>query len=125
MSNIPNLRVVIGEKIRDYRKTKGLTQTELGNLANMKQTYLGDVERGTRNISLESLEKIMEALEIEPSDLFDFRLVNVERGTDTALLSALQTHYDFLKTRDVEDVQMIHRIARDVLESMDKKLPNK
>ncbi|NHN29545.1 helix-turn-helix domain-containing protein [Paenibacillus agricola] len=44
-----NLRKLIGERIRITRKQRGLTQEELGERAQLKYSYIGAAERGTRN----------------------------------------------------------------------------
>ncbi|MWC31365.1 helix-turn-helix domain-containing protein [Paenibacillus sp. MMS18-CY102] len=59
----------VGEKIRFFRKNRGLTQEELGEKVEIPQSYIGNIERGSKNISLETIEKISEALKIEPSKL--------------------------------------------------------
>lgn len=117
---MPNLKLIIGEKIRDQRKIKGFTQKELSKKANVQHTYLGDVERGTRNISLESLEKILEALDIAPSDLFDFKTVNFNRS-NTELDMVINEHVELLKTKQLEDVKMINQITKDIFKSIDMK----
>jgi transcriptional regulator with XRE-family HTH domain len=48
----------------------GLTQEELAERANLHPTYIGSVERGERNISLENIVSIAKALQINPKDLF-------------------------------------------------------
>ncbi|MDO3679734.1 helix-turn-helix domain-containing protein [Paenibacillus ehimensis] len=115
-----NLKVIIGEKIRDQRKIKGMTQKELSKKANVQHTYLGDVERGARNISLESLEKIMEALDIEPSDLFDFKTIKINDSSAEFDL-VLNEHIEFLRTKQIEDVKMINRITKDIFRSIEMK----
>lgn len=61
-----------GQKVRHYRRQKGLSQEELGHKTNLHQTYVSDVERGLRNISLENIYEISIALEVKMSDLLDF-----------------------------------------------------
>lgn len=61
-----------GQKVRHYRRKKGISQEELGHLTNLHQTYVSDVERGLRNISLENIYEIAIALEVKMSDLLDF-----------------------------------------------------
>ncbi|MEK3721968.1 helix-turn-helix domain-containing protein [Paenibacillus sp. FSL H8-0034] len=60
----------VGIQIRNFRKNRGLTQEQLGELVHLPQSYIGGIERGEKNISLETLERIIETLRIDPSDLF-------------------------------------------------------
>lgn len=62
-----------GKHIRRLRNEKHLTQEELANLSSLSRQYIGDVERGTRNISLINLEKIAKAFDISLSQLFNFK----------------------------------------------------
>jgi len=50
----------------------GISQEELAFLCGLHRTYISDIERGTRNVSLENIEKIARALNVSPKDLFDF-----------------------------------------------------
>ena len=59
--------------MRELRSAKGMTQEKLAELAGLSRQYIGDVERGTRNISLVNIEKIAAALEITLPDLLDFK----------------------------------------------------
>ncbi|MFB0863123.1 helix-turn-helix domain-containing protein [Paenibacillus oleatilyticus] len=115
-----NLRKLIGERIRFIRKLKGLTQEELSEKAQIQHTYLSDVERGDRNASLDSLEKIIHALDIQPSDLFDFSELNVDQAS-LELTDALEVHYNFLKSKRIDDVKMIHRITKEIFKSIESK----
>ncbi|MET1168220.1 helix-turn-helix transcriptional regulator, partial [Bacillus velezensis] len=52
----------VGNRIRELRKAKGWTQEQLAEAAGLHYSYIGGVERGDRNISLETLEKIINGL---------------------------------------------------------------
>ncbi|MES2796921.1 MAG: helix-turn-helix transcriptional regulator [Bacteroidota bacterium] len=66
-----NIKQKVGLKIKEIRKSKGLSQEKLANLAEIDRTYLPTVEKGERNVSIEILEKLSKALEINIKDLFD------------------------------------------------------
>ena len=59
---------IIGQRIRNYRTQKGLSQEKL---AGCHPTYIGQLERGEKNATLESVEKIASAMDISLSELFD------------------------------------------------------
>ena len=62
---------IIGQRIRNYRTQKGLSQEKLAELAGCHPTYIGQLERGEKNATLESVEKISSAMGISLSELFD------------------------------------------------------
>ncbi|MCR8659103.1 helix-turn-helix domain-containing protein [Paenibacillus sp. T3-5-0-4] len=68
---VVDLRSVVDSNIRHYRKTKGLSQDQLAELCGFHYSYIGGVERGERNISLDNLDKIANALHVEPKVLFE------------------------------------------------------
>ena len=114
-----DLKKIIGEKIRNIRIKKGLTLQQLGHLTGHQASYLTEAELGKRNLSLDSLEKIMNALEIKPGELFDFRELDLN-SSDFETRSVLEVHYQFLKEKKTTDVKMIHRITKDIFNSIEK-----
>jgi len=64
------LREKLGRRIRDLRKAAGFSQEDLGFKANIHRTYIGSVERGEQNISLDNIGKLAKSLKIPLSDLF-------------------------------------------------------
>jgi transcriptional regulator with XRE-family HTH domain len=51
------------------RKDRGWTQEKLGEYTGLDRTYISDIERGVRNPSVKSIEKIAKAFKIEPAKL--------------------------------------------------------
>ena len=60
-----------GARIRELRKSRGLSQEALGLACDLDRTYIGGVERGERNISLLNIHKIADALGVSPGSFFD------------------------------------------------------
>ena len=60
----------IGLRIKELRTSLGLSQEKLALKAEIDRTYLAGVEQGKRNPSIKSLEKIIEALEVNFSEFF-------------------------------------------------------
>lgn len=65
-----NLRIRFGRVIRDLRKKQGLSQEELAEKAGLHRTYIGMIERGEKNITLENIDKIAKALNVQIEELF-------------------------------------------------------
>lgn len=61
----------IGEKIKTFRKKKGLSQEDLGFKSSLHRTYISEVERGRRNISIVNIAKVAKALNLRIKELFD------------------------------------------------------
>lgn len=61
-----------GNKIRELRLKQDISQEELAFRANLSKNYISDVERGTRNISLQSISKIARGFGVSEKDLFSF-----------------------------------------------------
>ena len=59
-----------GSSVRVWRGRLGISQEELAGRAGLHRTYVCDIERGARNVSLKSIEKIAEALGVSMSTLF-------------------------------------------------------
>ena len=62
-----------GLRMKELRSSKGMTQEDLAGLTGLSRQYIGDVERGTRNISLANIEKIAIAFQTTLSELFKFK----------------------------------------------------
>ena len=63
--------IKFGERVREIRKEKGLSQEELSFKADLHRTYIGMIERAEKNITLVNIEKIANALEVSINDLFN------------------------------------------------------
>lgn len=59
-----------GERVREIRTRKGLSQEELARLAKIDRTYIGGIERGERNAGIKNVWRIAEALGVPAADLF-------------------------------------------------------
>lgn len=109
---------LVGERIRALRKEKGYTQEYLAEKAGIHYTYISDIERAERNISLETLEKIIIALEIAPVEIFRFE--NLESSAIAQdkqnLIRSLQ---DLLHDRDIEETKLLIKIVKEMTTTYD------
>jgi transcriptional regulator with XRE-family HTH domain len=65
-----DLLVSLGNRIRRLRKARGWTQTVMAERVGIDRSFLADVERGKRNISILNLELIAKGLRVSLSQLF-------------------------------------------------------
>jgi len=61
--------IKFGEKVRELRLKRNLSQEALGELAGVHRTYIGMIERAEKNITLMNIERIAKALKISVSEL--------------------------------------------------------
>lgn len=66
---VSDARKVFASRLRQIRQVKGLSQEELADRAGLHRTYVGSVERGERNISIDNIERLAKALEIDIIEL--------------------------------------------------------
>lgn len=66
-----NIAAIIGQRIRAYRVGLGLSQEKLAELSGVHPTYIGQLERGEKNATLESIAKISAALGVSLSTLLE------------------------------------------------------
>ncbi len=62
--------VKFGNKVREERKKLGISQEELADRANVHRTYIGMIERAEKNITLQNIEKVANALNLKLSHFF-------------------------------------------------------
>ena len=65
-----DIKKIFGKNIRLIRESRNMTQEKLSDICGLHRTYIGSVERGERNISLENIQKITDALQVKIIDLF-------------------------------------------------------
>lgn len=61
----------VGNRIKELRKIEGISQEKLAFKAELDRTYVAGVESGKRNLSIKSLEKILNALDISFEEFFE------------------------------------------------------
>jgi transcriptional regulator with XRE-family HTH domain len=64
-----DLQRAVGRNLRRYRQELGLSQEAFADLVGVHRTYMGGLERGERNLTLKSVERLAEALQMDPLDL--------------------------------------------------------
>jgi len=64
-----SLRQRLAHNLRNLRTERGVSQERLGEAAGFHRTYVSQVERGAANVSIDNLEKLAEALAVDPGEL--------------------------------------------------------
>ena len=96
---------ILGQRIRNYRTALGLSQEKLAELSGCHPTYIGQVERGEKNATIESIEKISSALNVSLSSLFE-KIGAKENGANCIPLQC----YEFISEKTKNEQEQIYRI---------------
>ncbi len=111
-----NIKEIVGARIRDIRKERGLSQEELAHIANLHPTYIGKLERGERNMSVESLDKATSALGISLEELFKNLHEPVNDQGSLLITQIVKRLYG----RSIDDKKAVLKLIDVVLELKDK-----
>lgn len=96
----------VGQRIRNYRTKKGFSQEKLAELSGCHPTYIGQLERGEKNATLESIERITAALGISLSKLFE----KLDGQEDSGAKDIPLACYDFLSAKSKEEQEQLYKI---------------
>ena len=100
---------ILGQRIRNYRTAKGLSQEGLAELCGCHPTYVGQIERGEKNATIESIERISSALNVSLSKLFE------KLGADDGAARNIPLEcYDLLASKSKAEQESIYRILLDI-----------
>lgn len=99
----------IGQRIRNYRAGLGLSQEKLAELSGCHPTYIGQIERGEKNATMESIEKIAAALNVPLSRLFE-QLGGADDGARNIPLEC----YELVAAKSPSEQEQIYSILRDI-----------
>ena len=104
-----DLKVTLGNTIRGLRRIKGFTQEELGEKSGLSYKYIGEIERGKVNISIDSLLRIADAMAVTSNDLMPSETAPSEKSftEDKDQLSKLSY-------RDIQNIKNALRLLNRV-----------
>lgn len=64
------IRTAFGNRVRDLRRSRGYSQESLADEVGLHRTYIGAIERGEQNVSIDNIAKLAKALKVNIADLF-------------------------------------------------------
>lgn len=100
---------VVGQRIRYYRINLGWSQEKLAELSGCHPTYVGQLERGEKNATIESIERISAALSISLSRLFE-KVGTEHAETQNTPLDC----YEFLLTKTPVEQEQLYNILLEI-----------
>lgn len=109
----------VGMNIRAIRKAQKLTIDELAEKCDFQAPYLSDIERGERNITLQTLNKILAALEVDAGSVL------IPEGKATEALEntkneLLKISINILEDKNEDDIRMILNISNEIFDRFKK-----
>ena len=103
-----DLSVEIGKRIRNYRIGQKMSQEELAEKCGLHPTYIGQLERGEKNATLESIEKVSLALNISLSKLFE----NLGGTIDSNGIPS--KCYEFISSKEQNEQEKLYKILLEI-----------
>lgn len=105
-----DISLELGMRIRYYRKEKHITQEKLAEVCNLHPTYIGQLERGEKNATVESIYRIAKGLNIPISKLLENMEYLENKSSDTSL-----EIYHQLLSLPHDKQQIIQQIIQDII----------
>ena len=100
-----------GRKVREARDRAGLTRAQLGDATGLAPSYLFEIENEGANVTLKTLAKLAEALNLGPRDLLPESEQDALTGSAVAeLIAALDRAADVLSQRQSQEAELISRL---------------
>ncbi|WP_223593631.1 helix-turn-helix domain-containing protein [Neobacillus bataviensis] len=112
-----NLSKIIGDLVKQLRKSQDLNQEELAERAGLHFTYIGQIERGERNFSVETLNKVTEALGLSLKEFFN---VFPEEELNELLMNR-KTTFNRLRNLESEEEEAILKIINEMVDLLERK----
>ncbi|MCM3390632.1 helix-turn-helix domain-containing protein [Ureibacillus chungkukjangi] len=108
-----NLVKLVGLNIKEIRKAKKMTQDELAEKCGLQTSFLTGVERGDRNITIQTLEKIVIGLDESPKNIFNFENLtfNEEYYKKKEIITIL---INLFEDKNIEEARLILNIANEI-----------
>lgn len=103
------LKKKLGARIQEIRKSKKLTQENLAEMIDMDKPNLSNIECGKKFMTAETLEKIILALNVEPTELFDFNHIKQDDELREEIAESI-------KSLNTKDLQFISKTIKSLLE---------
>ncbi len=100
------LLALLGKRVKSLREKKGLTQEELEEKTGINTKYISAIERGNKNATIKTLEKIAKGLDVELYELF---LFTAEPGSERAIRKVIESQ---LKDSDLKTLKLCLEFLR-------------
>ena len=99
-----------GVRLKEFRNLRGISQEHLALKARVNVSFLGQIERGNKKPTIDTIEKLLKALDVSFKVFFDFQDFDAQ-NMDLSIIDKII--YE-LKTRSVEEQQLMYDIMKRV-----------
>lgn len=103
-----NIKILFGKKIKEYRKRKNFTQSQLAELVSVDDKHISCIESGKNFPSPDLVDRLSKALDVEPKDLFEFYHLQAPKNLKAEIMSMLDKISD-------EDLVLAYKYIRTFL----------
>lgn len=100
---------IVGQRLRNRRQELGYSQEYTSEKAGLHPTYIGQLERGEKNATIESIEKVCIALDLPMEDLFS-KIINVDSKAKTA-----QKCYHLIINQPINDQENLYILLENIV----------
>lgn len=103
------ITTIVGQRLRQRRQELGFSQELTSEKAGLHPTYIGQVERGEKNATIESIEKICIALDLPMEDLFN-KIVTADSKCQAA-----KKCYDLIATQSIDEQESLYILLEQII----------
>ena len=104
-------KILLGERIRELRKSRGLTQDQFAEMIEVEQKHVSRIELGKSFPTIERLEKIASALQVPLRDIFDFIHLEDQVARSTSI-------EEMMKQLDDENQKIAYKVFNGIIRSL-------
>lgn len=104
-----NIAKILGQRMKNRRVELNLSQEKLAEKAGVHPTYIGQLERGEKNVSVENVEKISQALDVSLSTLFEHLGGKNNASNDIPIKC-----YEFIASKSSEEQQKLYNLLLEI-----------
>lgn len=108
---------IVGERIRNIRQARGLSQEQLAFKANLNTSFIGQIERAEKRATIETIEKIVIALDISFEEFFNFKS-DISQYADSEVIDKIAFE---LNGRSKEEQEAVYSFVKQILEFRDRR----
>ena len=105
-----DIKSLFGKKIKQYRILRGYTQEQLAEMLNISQRTLSGIECGNNFLTAQTMEKILEVLEISPDELFYMEYLKSKKEIVAELIDDIKS-----QAENEEKLRTLYKVVKAII----------